>query len=305
MNAKKFSDAISELDTKYVDEALNYKKKLKKPLWVKGAIAACFCAVLLTGVFFWKQSNIVSVRESGGVIVTKDGVTIPNPDISLSSSNNTADMARFFIYQGRIYREYKRVYSDNIVGELLGTAKGSINEWTSEDGFVELAGSVSGDFYAVNGYDPSFMLCMKYDNGHILTFVCKNGITLKYGSELFEDRLHLSGNFVAVECESWESRFYSKGNIVSFSSNEMDIVNSLINEMNAAKFIPVNDIPLSEEEESIFDKKIYYIYFKMQNGMTIELGLVEGGYVFFEGIREICVQISQDTFHSLISFLES
>ena len=25
MNAKKFSDAMSELDTKYVDEALNYK----------------------------------------------------------------------------------------------------------------------------------------------------------------------------------------------------------------------------------------------------------------------------------------
>ena len=30
MNAKKFSDAMSELDTKYVDEALNYKKKTKK-----------------------------------------------------------------------------------------------------------------------------------------------------------------------------------------------------------------------------------------------------------------------------------
>ena len=27
MNAKKFSDAMSELDTKYVDEALNYKKR--------------------------------------------------------------------------------------------------------------------------------------------------------------------------------------------------------------------------------------------------------------------------------------
>ena len=26
MNAKKFSDAMSELDTKYVDEALNYKE---------------------------------------------------------------------------------------------------------------------------------------------------------------------------------------------------------------------------------------------------------------------------------------
>ena len=31
MNAKKFSDAMSELDSKYIDEAINYKKKSKSP----------------------------------------------------------------------------------------------------------------------------------------------------------------------------------------------------------------------------------------------------------------------------------
>ena len=47
MNAKKFSDAMSELDTKYVDEALNYKKKTKKPAWVKwGVMAACLCLII-------------------------------------------------------------------------------------------------------------------------------------------------------------------------------------------------------------------------------------------------------------------
>ena len=51
MNAKKFSDAMSELDTKYVDEALNYKKKAKKPGWVKwGAMAACFAVIAVLGV---------------------------------------------------------------------------------------------------------------------------------------------------------------------------------------------------------------------------------------------------------------
>ena len=52
MNAKKFSDAMSELDTKYVDEALNYKKKAgkkkKKQNWTKwGAMAACLCLVIV------------------------------------------------------------------------------------------------------------------------------------------------------------------------------------------------------------------------------------------------------------------
>ena len=47
MNVKKFSDAMSELDTKYVDEALNYKKKTKKPAWVKwGVMAACLCLMI-------------------------------------------------------------------------------------------------------------------------------------------------------------------------------------------------------------------------------------------------------------------
>ena len=51
MNAKKFSDAMSELDTKYVDEALNHKKKAKRPGWIKwGSMAACLCLVIYAGI---------------------------------------------------------------------------------------------------------------------------------------------------------------------------------------------------------------------------------------------------------------
>ena len=51
MNAKKFSDAMSELDTKYVDEALNYKKKAKRPGWIKwGAMAACLCLMVVVAI---------------------------------------------------------------------------------------------------------------------------------------------------------------------------------------------------------------------------------------------------------------
>lgn len=47
MNSKKFSEAMNELDSKYVDEALNYKKKAKEPSWIKwGVMAACLCLVI-------------------------------------------------------------------------------------------------------------------------------------------------------------------------------------------------------------------------------------------------------------------
>lgn len=52
MNTKKFSDAMSELDIKYVDEAINYKKKVKRPAWLKwGAMAACLCIAVCVLVF--------------------------------------------------------------------------------------------------------------------------------------------------------------------------------------------------------------------------------------------------------------
>lgn len=51
MNAKKFSEAMSELDSKYIEEALNYKKKAQKPVWIKwGAMAACLCLIAAAAI---------------------------------------------------------------------------------------------------------------------------------------------------------------------------------------------------------------------------------------------------------------
>ena len=51
MNAKNFAEAINEMDSKYIDEALCYKKKARKHSWAKwGALAACLC-LMLTAVF--------------------------------------------------------------------------------------------------------------------------------------------------------------------------------------------------------------------------------------------------------------
>ena len=46
MNAKKFSDAMSELDSKYVDEAIHYKKKQRKRFFPLAAACACLVLIL-------------------------------------------------------------------------------------------------------------------------------------------------------------------------------------------------------------------------------------------------------------------
>ena len=53
MNAKTFSDAMSELDTKYVEEALNYQKKTRRlGMFQWGAAAACLCCVVVGSFLF-------------------------------------------------------------------------------------------------------------------------------------------------------------------------------------------------------------------------------------------------------------
>lgn len=57
MNAKKFSDAMNELDTKYIEEALKYKKKVQKTVWIKwGSMAACLL-IIIGCVFMTQRSN--------------------------------------------------------------------------------------------------------------------------------------------------------------------------------------------------------------------------------------------------------
>ena len=58
MNSKKFSEAMSEPDTKYINEALDYKKKAKKPIRVKwGAAAVCLTIICAAAIYLFSNSN--------------------------------------------------------------------------------------------------------------------------------------------------------------------------------------------------------------------------------------------------------
>ena len=105
MNAKKFSDAMSEIDSKYIDEALNYKKKVKKSKkktnkysWTKwGAIAACFAVVVVTAVSvlpnYLNRQGTTPPNNPNGVIIdnptdtTDEDTTPPTSEIHISLSN--------------------------------------------------------------------------------------------------------------------------------------------------------------------------------------------------------------------------
>ena len=118
MNAKKFSDAMSELDTKYVDEAVNYKKKAKKPIWAKwGAIAACLVLVCVVAIPFFSHNNSVTtpgIADAAPMIYVND--TLYKQSTSQTSFNELKDD---FVYLGVIESDVTNFQGTNDAGNYL------------------------------------------------------------------------------------------------------------------------------------------------------------------------------------------
>ena len=111
MNAKKFSDAMSELDTKYVDEALNYKKNSQKPVWMRWATMAACLALIVTGILMFVSHNsmrIISQYETN----SEDSYPVPSAGEIIYetairearekySGKNVTYLLAFHIYEGK------------------------------------------------------------------------------------------------------------------------------------------------------------------------------------------------------------
>lgn len=315
MKADEFLQALGHLDDQYIQQAAEYHGKRRKLSRMIGTVAAACLVVFVSaaGIRLLPQDDTspslsvseIGVPDSSQQTENTGGVTIPPLEVYLGNDVN-AEMVAFFIYQGRCYVQYETLDEDyDLIGEHLGTAKGLIDEWTPADGYVDLAGSIGGDFYAVNGYDPEFMLCMKSTTGLLRLFICNNGITLQYGSELYEDRLHLSGNIDAVEFESRASWYYSENERYRLNEDCNEIIEAFIQQLNAAEVLLSDQIPLDDGVRYAYETEIYHLYFKMQDGMIVHLRLYQNGYVCFDGMLDVAVQIPEKEWTALLYILEN
>jgi len=313
-----FFDAMNSVDDDML-EAVDSLRRNRNPAvnraWIRWAsAAACACVVLggaLAASRFGSEdgdgAEVGSDRENyadgaAGTMGTA-GVTIPKTEISIKP-NSSADLLAFFIYDGRMYVQYEWVRDHpELAGEYVGTSTGNIDCFTSKKEYVNFAGSVSGDFYTVTGFDPSFMLCMKYADGSVSVYINDNGLTLQKGSDLFEDRLHLSGNYSSVEYQTRYDWFHSLGNIKTVPDNSAEVIETFISELNNGTFMYTDDIPLEDGQSDIYDRELYHLFFCMNNGMTVHLRLYDGGYVRYAGLIPVCVKMDEAAFDALVGLL--
>lgn len=310
MKSKRILHALGQVDEFYVNEAANVTPRPKKHHLTRwGALAACLCLVAGGAFFFTNKTGSSRSYDSfpDEVIVSEDGVTIPPTKATLGEEDGVEYCwaYAFFIYQGHCYKSYNWVYSDSdLIGEHLGYVTGMIDLWTPKKGYVELAGNTKGDFYSVKGYDPEFMLCMRDSSGVIRIFINDNNLTLKYCSDLLENRFRISSNLKELVYQNHNSWNYSKGEL--YTLNNTRAISDFIALLNQGTFIPETQALLPNGAEYLSQAALYHVDLRMSNGTTVELTLVEGGYIdfgiYFPGV---CLKVDEAKFDELIVLLDS
>lgn len=279
-----------EVDALRMEKQFRIKKTERK--WKKwGTIAAGIC-LLIVGVKMW-----TSLTESDKLFETMESE-------GTATTETMADMIAFFIYQGNMYEQYEIVDEPELVGAYVGTATGQIDEWSKEEDYVESAGSVQGDFYEVNGFSPEFMLCMKQDDGSVSTYINADGLVLEKGAELFEDYLHLAGNYQEVQYQTRDEWYYGTGEPKTIPEEYAEEVTRFVGALDDGEIIAAVSYPVKEGEEDIYAAEIYHMYFQMENGMQIHLRIFKNGYVAFAGAPEQLVQVEEPAFEEMIQVLE-
>lgn len=238
-------------------------------------------------------------------------VKIPAVEVLLTQPNDMqVDMLAFFIYEGRCYVQdmyYKEGLS--LVGDYVGTSVGLIDEWTKEDGYVDFAGSISGKFYEVKGYDPEFILCMKFDDGAVETFINNNGISLGKGSEVIEDRLHLNGNVEKVSFKTHKEWNESLSNEKHhFLSEEYDeLIERFLESFSSDNFVQITDTPLDKNRSYSYmsNDKNYHLTFYTKDGLQFEFVLYEDGYCSYRGLNSVCVQIDLSLYEEMLTVFKA
>ncbi|MGI6027769.1 MAG: hypothetical protein ACOX7G_12500 [Candidatus Scatomorpha sp.] len=302
MKNDRLSRCLGDIDDKFIDEAADYKKKSRRRgvYYLAAALAACVIIALAVQM---RPSATISQRpddppaESSAPAEADDGIHIPAIELPEPADGLAVDMIACVVYDGAVYTQGEQL--DNaapLLGEYLGRATGSLDEWSRESDYVEFAGTMSGELYTVVGYDPGFRICCLGGDGSALLLERLNGITLNTGADLFDTRLHLAERMEGVTYlthSDWNDAVYD------FKPLGLDegTVSSFLDELCAGKFVYT-----WETDPDIYDRAVQgHLFFAMSDGTTVELRLIEGGYVGYQNLGWCFVKMPGAVFDAVLA----
>ena len=179
MNTKKFSEAMGELDIKYVEKSMNYQAKKNKKGWLKlGAMAASLAVAIAAFSVLSQFLNQQSIAPPD----TSDNIIANNPNIDENTSQTTSEihisMSGIFINQVESFAsaDYARYNLETDVETI----------WDKDD-IISYYGTDLAPEYIPNG------LLASEENAHATVYTSQDGkvvedtVCLNYYHEYYED----------------------------------------------------------------------------------------------------------------------
>lgn len=320
MKGNEFLNKLEGLDADLIEQAADNERRTsvgKKMIFRIAAAAAAILLVVGGTVLLWPKDAPQSTGDTDGTqgtvstpALVQGGVYIPPIELPESEDGVSMAMIGLVVYKGRIYTQagfLSQCDDETIsryVGEHLGTATGTIDEWSEQSEYEkEFASNIAGEVYTVNGYDPSFRICVKWTNDEgvcIEFFENLNGITLSRGEDLFGDRLHLAEGYVSVEYQPHEDWDWGTGNFLPLDLPR-ETVDALLADVYNAEFRP-----LGQEDSDVYKLPQAHLWFHMTDGTTVGLRLFEGGMCQyasndFSSFGAVILPISGEAFDAVMA----
>lgn len=330
MNEYDLMESIGEIDQKFIDQAKNpvlLKRRRQSVRW--GLSAAFACTLIAAGIFFVRplfQPDAADQTENMTAAVSKENETaqsaaatdekplissvyIPRIELPANDGMSEADMMPVIVYNGKMYIGNEWYYGEREeklrqrIVVRLGNGSGDLNEYSSEEAYSnELASNFTDEIYTVAGYDPDFRIAgvMEYeDSDHPARIVLLDYIgapTLKTGSDLFEDRLHLWEKTESIQYHLHSPQKYIDMDSGTAAEIGSEIWSEFADRVNHAEFFNINITGESSVYES--DHQAHLIV-NLDDGSIVRLRLIEGGYVGYDALPGYFVKIPGEAFNAV------
>lgn len=203
MNTQKFSEAMGEIDTKYIEKSANYQPKRKKHSWVKWAsIAACFCLIALIGFGIWHNGMLPSVDPVEGnqqqtiqsisdYEQEVEQIEIECSDSSMSTPTRTDHLAKDILLEAQL-----QGVNSGVAVPIFIAYNGAIYGGTDYD-MTNAYVSVSETEIEFNP-DYTYTAYQVTDHPELVAIIINGGYMVY--EKMFEVMVKLDGKIYQVEC---------------------------------------------------------------------------------------------------------
>ena len=125
-----------------------------------------------------------------------------------------------------------------------------------------------------------------------------DGIGLNSGADLFEERLHITGNVESVTYrthDDWEKQNSEK----PFTGVSEEDMNEFFRELCSSPFVRIDP----ERDPGFYERAETqgHLYLNMKDGTVVELRLLDGGYVGSESLGWVFVKMPGELFDAVLA----